>query len=81
MLPAVRVPGRSSEPSSTNGTHAVEPSGGPSAAEAYLEEACREAGFSNGYTVRLSSLQNYSLSKESAAADLWESRDLQIVQK
>ncbi|XP_011482603.1 cilia- and flagella-associated protein 36 isoform X1 [Oryzias latipes] len=79
VLPAVRVPGRSSEPSSTNGTHAVEPSGGPSAAEAYLEEACREAGFSNGYT-ELSALQQEQLQQR--AAYLRQQRDkLQALKK
>uniref|UniRef100_A0A8C7YFA4 Cilia- and flagella-associated protein 36 n=1 Tax=Oryzias sinensis TaxID=183150 RepID=A0A8C7YFA4_9TELE len=79
VLPAVRVPGRSSEPSSTNGTHAVEPSGGPSAAEAYLEEACREAGFSKGYT-ELSALQQEQLQQR--AAYLRQQRDkLQALKK
>uniref|UniRef100_A0A3P9KU44 Cilia- and flagella-associated protein 36 n=1 Tax=Oryzias latipes TaxID=8090 RepID=A0A3P9KU44_ORYLA len=79
VLPAVRVPGRSSEPSSTNDTHAVEPSGGPSAAEAYLEEACREAGFSKGYT-ELSALQQEQLQQR--AAYLRQQRDkLQALKK
>uniref|UniRef100_A0A3B3C1T5 Cilia- and flagella-associated protein 36 n=1 Tax=Oryzias melastigma TaxID=30732 RepID=A0A3B3C1T5_ORYME len=79
VLPAVRAPARSSEPSSTNGTHTKEQSSSPAAAKAYLEEACREAGFSKGYT-ELSASQQEQLQQR--AAYLREQRDkLQALKK
>ncbi|CAG6016594.1 unnamed protein product [Menidia menidia] len=68
VLPAVRPPARSGEPSS----HLREQSGGRAAAQADLEEAHREAGFSEPYT-HLSASQQEQLQQR--AAYLREQRD------
>jgi len=58
VLPAVRPPAKSSEPSNSNSSHTKEQStSSQTSAEAYLEEAHREAGFSKPYTVSLILLQ------------------------
>lgn len=55
VLPAVRAPVKSAEPSiSSSSPHAAVPSNSSqTAGEAWLEEAHREAGFSKPYTVSL----------------------------
>ncbi|XP_072246786.1 cilia- and flagella-associated protein 36 isoform X2 [Leuresthes tenuis] len=51
VLPALRPPAKSSEPSNRNSSHTKEQStSSQTSAEAYLEEAHREAGFSKPYT-------------------------------
>ncbi|XP_028459339.1 cilia- and flagella-associated protein 36 isoform X3 [Perca flavescens] len=51
VLPAVRAPVKSGEPSASLSPGTKEQSSSPTAAEAWLEEAHREAGFSKPYTM------------------------------
>ncbi|KAF0027081.1 hypothetical protein F2P81_019822 [Scophthalmus maximus] len=50
VLPAVRAPVKSSEPSISSGPHTKEQSSIQTAVETWLEEAHREAGFSKPFT-------------------------------
>lgn len=56
VLPTVKAPVKSSEVSNSNSSQTVEQSinGSHTAAEAYLQEAYKEVGFSTPYTVSLS---------------------------
>ncbi|XP_040906639.1 cilia- and flagella-associated protein 36 isoform X2 [Toxotes jaculatrix] len=73
VLPAVRAPVKSGEPSISNSPHTKEPSGSSQAAAGtWLEEAHREAGFSKPYT-ELSASQQEQLQQR--AAYLREQRD------
>lgn len=53
VLPAVRAPVKSAEPSVSLSPDSNEQSSSLNAAESLLEEAHREAGFSKPYTVSL----------------------------
>lgn len=53
VLPAVRAPVKSAEPSVSLSPDSKEQSSSLNAAESLLEEAHREAGFSKPYTVSL----------------------------
>uniref|UniRef100_A0A3Q0RRA3 Cilia- and flagella-associated protein 36 n=1 Tax=Amphilophus citrinellus TaxID=61819 RepID=A0A3Q0RRA3_AMPCI len=73
ILPAVRAPVKSGEPSISGGPHAGEKSNSSqTAGEAWLEEAHREAGFSKPYT-ELSASQQEQLQQR--AAYLRQQRD------
>ncbi|XP_030603824.1 cilia- and flagella-associated protein 36 isoform X2 [Archocentrus centrarchus] len=73
VLPAVRAPVKSGEPSISGGPHAGEKSNSSqTAGEAWLEEAHREAGFSKPYT-ELSASQQEQLQQR--AAYLRQQRD------
>ncbi|KAK2824518.1 hypothetical protein Q5P01_021693 [Channa striata] len=73
VLPAVRAPVKSSEPPLSSSPHDKEPSSSSqTAAEAWLEEAHREAGFSKPYT-ELSEAQQEQLQQR--AAYLRQQRD------
>ncbi|XP_026165794.1 cilia- and flagella-associated protein 36 isoform X2 [Mastacembelus armatus] len=81
LLPAVRAPVKSSEPSVSSSPHTKEQSSSTSqsAAEVWLEEAHREAGFSKPYT-ELSVSQQEQLQQR--AAYLRQQRDkLQALKK
>ncbi|TDH01480.1 hypothetical protein EPR50_G00180680 [Perca flavescens] len=72
VLPAVRAPVKSGEPSASLSPGTKEQSSSPTAAEAWLEEAHREAGFSKPYT-ELSVSQQEQLQQR--AAYLRQQRD------
>lgn len=72
VLPAVRAPAKSDEPSSTNSPHRKEQSSSQTAAESYLEEAHKEAGFSKPFT-ELSASQQEELQQR--ATYLRQQRD------
>ncbi|KAI3363402.1 hypothetical protein L3Q82_012017, partial [Scortum barcoo] len=72
VLPAVRAPAKSGEPSISPDTKERSSSSGQSVAEAWLEEAHREAGFSKPFT-ELSASQQEQLQQR--AAYLRQQRD------